>query len=47
MKFLKIKSLVKILFFAGLVLFLSSCQRGYGCPYDFHVITDLFSGIFG
>jgi hypothetical protein len=45
MKILKVKSLVRLFLFVGLVVFLSSCQRGYGCPYDFSVITDLFSNL--
>jgi hypothetical protein len=47
MKILKLKSLVRLVMFVGVVVFLSSCQRGYGCPYDFSVLTDFFAGILG
>jgi hypothetical protein len=47
MKLLKFKSLVKVIMFVGVVVFLSSCHRGYGCPYDFSIITDIITGIIG
>jgi len=47
MKLLKFKSWGKLFLLVGVVVFLSSCQRGYGCPYDFSVIVDFFSAIIG
>ena len=47
MKLLKVKSLVKVFLFVGMIVMLSSCQRGYGCPYDFSVLTDFFANFLG
>ncbi|HRQ29034.1 MAG TPA: hypothetical protein PLU49_03100 [Saprospiraceae bacterium] len=45
MKYLNLKSISKVVFFLGIVIFATSCQRGYGCPYDFSVVVDFLRAL--
>lgn len=45
MKYLNLKSISKVVFFLGIMVFFTSCQRGYGCPYDFSVAIEFLSNL--